>query len=158
MFYGIKRYPFALNSRWYQATVEIDSFSHEELFATKLRALLQRRKNRDLFDLQVGLQHLSMGPTRIVACFEHYLTLDGRPISRAVAEQRMLEKLSCNLEEDIAPLLLAGVDFSGANAIEAFKVIWRSLITRISGEPWKLTDEVVAELRETRYPNLALYG
>ena len=37
------------------------SFEPEELFGTKFRALLQRRKNRDLYDLSEGLKQLSIG-------------------------------------------------------------------------------------------------
>jgi len=78
------------------------------LAGTKLRALLQRRKNRDLFDLNEGLKQLSIDPDKLIACFEHYLVLEGKPISRAVDEQRMLEKLARSLTEDSAPLLPGG--------------------------------------------------
>ncbi len=87
--FGLKRYPFEIDSSWYQAKTDILSFEPEELFATKLRALLQRRKNRDLFDLCEGLKQLSMDPDKLIACFEHYLALEGSQISRAIAEQRI---------------------------------------------------------------------
>ncbi|HEY9714007.1 MAG TPA: nucleotidyl transferase AbiEii/AbiGii toxin family protein, partial [Chroococcales cyanobacterium] len=89
--YPLKSYPFELNSGWHQAKVDIISFEPEELFGTKLRALLQRHKNRDLFDLNEGLLQLGLDPTKIIESFDHYLALEGRPISRANAEQRMLE-------------------------------------------------------------------
>lgn len=44
---GYKNYPFSMESDWHQGRTEIVSFHPEELFGTKLRALLQRRKNRD---------------------------------------------------------------------------------------------------------------
>ena len=99
--FGIKPYPFAVESDWYQGKTEIASFEPEELFGTKLRALLQRRKNRDLFDLHHGLDQLALNPDKLIACFDHYLALEGNPITRAVAEQRMLEKLTRSLTEDI---------------------------------------------------------
>jgi len=40
----------------------------------------------DLLDLYEGFKQLSMEPDRLIACFEHYLVLEGRPISRAFAE------------------------------------------------------------------------
>ncbi len=58
--FGIRAYPFAVDSDWYQGKTEIASFEPEELFGTKLRALLQRRKNRDLFDLHHGLNQLAI--------------------------------------------------------------------------------------------------
>ncbi len=105
---GIRHYPFAVENDWYQGQTDIASFEPEELFGTKLRALLQRRKNRDLFDLAQGLEQLGLDTDKLVASFDHYLALEGNSITRAVAEQRMLGKLARNLTEDIAPLLPAG--------------------------------------------------
>jgi len=152
--YGFKKYPFEMNSRWHREKVEIISFDAEELFATKLRALLQRRKNRDLFDLNEGLNQLSMDPARVIMCFERYLAREGNQISRAAAEQRMLNKLRGVLTEDIAPLLPAGVTFSEEDAALAFGNVWRELIERIKGESWKRTEEVVEQFRQKKYPKL----
>ena len=151
---GIQQYPFAVESGWYQATANIASFAPEELFATKLRALLQRRKNRDLFDLHMGLQQLSMNPEALLACFDHYVTLEGKPITRANAEQRMLEKLTHSLTEDITPLLPPGIHFHENDAVAAFESIWTILISRIKGDPWKQTDRAIEELRKNKYPTL----
>jgi predicted nucleotidyltransferase component of viral defense system len=151
---GIRHYPFAVESDWYQGRTEIASFEPEELFGTKLRALLQRRKNRDLFDLGEGLKQLTLDADKLVASFHHYLALEGKPITRAAAEQRMLEKLTRSLTEDIAPLLPAGVRFSDDDAASAFERVWTELIVRLKGGGWKLTDKVIAELRRRRYPTL----
>lgn len=139
---------------WYQGMADIDSFEPEELFGTKLRALLQRRKNRDLFDLNEGLKRLGMSPAKMIACFEHYLALEARPISRAAAEQRMLEKLERNLAEDIEPLLPGGIHFKEDDAIAAFNNVWAELIVRIKGDAWKLTKQVAEEIRLKKYPGL----
>lgn len=154
--FGIKPYPFAVDSEWYRGTTEIASFEPEEVFGTKLRALLQRRKNRDLFDLHHGLEQLAMDPDKLIACFDHYLALEGRPITRAMAEQRMLEKLTRSLIEDIAPLLPAGVRFNDDDATQAFERVWKELITRIKGDAWKLTDKALEELRAKKYPDLLM--
>jgi len=152
--FGIRPYPFAVDSDWYRGEAEIASFEPEELFGTKLRALLQRRKNRDLFDLHHGLAQLAMDPDKLIACFDHYLALEGKPITRAVAEQRMLEKLTRSLTEDIAPLLPAGVRFNDDDAMRAFEHVWAELITRIKGDAWKLTEPALAALRTKKYPGL----
>lgn len=152
--FGVRHYPFEVENDWYQAKAEIVSFEPEEIFGTKLRALLQRRKNRDLFDLGEGLKQMTLDADRLVACFEHYLALEGASVSRAVAEQRMLEKLTRSLTEDIAPLLPAGVRFSDDDAVEAFGRVWTALVVRLKGDAWKLTDRVVAELRGKGFPTL----
>lgn len=114
-----------------------------------MRALLQRHKNRDLFDLNEGLKELSLDPGRVNECFEHYLALEGNPITRANAERRMLEKLSQSLTDDIAPLLPAGVTYTDADAVSAFGTVWNELISRISGEPWKSSQSVIEQYRKT---------
>jgi predicted nucleotidyltransferase component of viral defense system len=152
--YGIKQYPFEIDSSWFKAKTDIASFEPEELFGTKLRALLQRRKNRDLFDLYEGLRQLSIDSSKLISCLEHYLALEGVSITRANAEQRMLEKLRRSLTDDIAPLLPAGIKFDENAALDAFNLVWTELITQIKGDPWKLSERVIEELRNTRMPNL----
>ena len=151
---GIKRYPFAFENDWYRGKTEIASFEPEELFGTKLRALLQRRASRDLFDLHQGLEQLALVPGKVIASFDHYLALEGKQITRAMAEQRMLEKLTRSLTEDITPLLPAGIRFEEADAIYAFEQVWTELIVKIGGEGWKLAESVLKELRVKRFPGL----
>lgn len=151
---GLKPYPFALASGWHQARADIVSFEPEELFGTKLRALLQRRQGRDLFDLHEGLKQLALDTGKVIACLEHYLAAEGHPITRAEAEQRMLEKLTRSLTEDVDPLLPAGVRFSDEDAIEAFGRVWKELVVRIEGDAWKLTHKALEALRQERYPTL----
>jgi len=152
--YGLKSYPFEMASDWHTRATQIVSFEPEELFGTKLRALLQRSKNRDLFDLNEGLVHLGLDGIKVVECFNFYLNLEETPISRANAEERMLKKLNHSLVEDIAPLLPPGIVFDDATAIAAFGRIWGELIVRIPGDPWKSTDVVIQAIRRTKIPGL----
>ena len=48
------------------------SFDLPELIATKIRALFQRSKGRDLFDLWLAVRHSGAVPEDIAACFEPY--------------------------------------------------------------------------------------
>ena len=64
-------------------------------------------------------------------------------ITRANAEQRMLEKLTRSLTEDIAPLLPPGIVFTDATALAAFERVWFTLIARIDGDQWKTTPAVI---------------
>ena len=49
--YGHVTLPHSVSSRWFAGRAEILTFEVDELLATKLRALYQRRRGRDLFDL-----------------------------------------------------------------------------------------------------------
>lgn len=152
--FGLVTIPFTVRSDWYQAASDIVTFAPEEIFGTKLRALLQRRKTRDLFDLDHGLVQLGLDPARVVSAFEFYLAQEESVITRAHAEQRMLEKLTRSLTEDIRPLLPAGVRFNDDDAVRAFERVWRALIERIKGDPWKLTEKALEDLRAGKYPAL----
>jgi len=41
----------------------------DELLGTKLRALYQRKKGRDLLDLAIALEETDADPARILECF-----------------------------------------------------------------------------------------
>lgn len=65
--------PYSVASPWWSGQAEVRSFSVEELMGTKLRALHQRRKGRDLLDLWMVLTTLAPDDEEIVAAFHHYL-------------------------------------------------------------------------------------
>jgi predicted nucleotidyltransferase component of viral defense system len=45
------REKFDVQSEWFNGSADIITYEIDELMATKLRALYQRRKGRDLFDV-----------------------------------------------------------------------------------------------------------
>ena len=62
-----------VDSRWWTGKTTIPTFALDELMATKLRALYQRRKGRDLFDLWLVLTAVDVSPTEIVVGLRHYM-------------------------------------------------------------------------------------
>ncbi|MCC5952702.1 MAG: nucleotidyl transferase AbiEii/AbiGii toxin family protein [Acidimicrobiia bacterium] len=76
------RTPYRLDSSWWSGGADVLTFQPEELVATKLRALFQRKKGRDLFDLWLALTVLGLDPAQIVACFDPYRP-DGYTSERA---------------------------------------------------------------------------
>lgn len=58
---------------WFEGACDISTFQLEELLATKLRALHQRRKGRDLFDLALALDMFpNLDRDKLISCFRHY--------------------------------------------------------------------------------------
>jgi predicted nucleotidyltransferase component of viral defense system len=53
------------------------TYELEELLATKLRALYQRGKGRDLFDLVMALEAAKVDPERILKAFGEYMHHEG---------------------------------------------------------------------------------
>jgi len=47
-----------------------------------------------------------------------------------------------------------GIRFNDGDAMDAFGNVWRELIARITGDPWKLSGQVIDELRRGNRPNL----
>ena len=86
----LRTVPYVIDSPWFEGEADVVSFDLAELVATKLRALYQRSKGRDLFDLWLTITTLGQLPADIVAAFAPY-----RPpgYTRNLAEQNLRRKL-----------------------------------------------------------------
>jgi len=143
--------PYSVENPWFTGSAEIPTFSREEMLATKLRALLQRDKGRDLFDLSYALKLFAdLNAARIVECLGLYLADSNTPISRAQAEQRMFAKLSVpTFMTDIRPLLTPdeAARLNDGTIREAFIDVFGKLIVVMPGEPWAKTPEMKERFR-----------
>jgi predicted nucleotidyltransferase component of viral defense system len=133
--YGLKEIPFRVSSRWFERTCSIQTYELDELLATKLRALYQRKAGRDLFDLAVALTKGGASPERIVNAFLKYMEHEGHKITRAVFEENFALKMQDpEFLADISPLLSA--DYTWNPDAEA-PIVSSQLIERLPGDPWK---------------------
>lgn len=64
--------PHQIESLWWSGSANVKTFELAELVATKIRALHQRSKGRDLFDLWLALVQLEIPADRILQAFETY--------------------------------------------------------------------------------------
>lgn len=137
---------FRVNNPWFAGETSGPTFSRAEMLATKLRALLQRNKGRDLFDLSHALDVFDgLDRHRIIECFGQYLEQSKTPISRAEAEQRMFAKLNNpGFLTDLRPLLAGdqAASLTETSVKQAFTKILSSLIALIPGERWARTDDM----------------
>lgn len=132
--YGLQKKKFVLNSRWFSGTADIVCYHLDELMGTKLRALYQRRKGRDLFDLWVAINHSALVPARVVHAFQEYLKHEGIAVTRAMFEANLAEKLNMmKFSQDISPLLSPTVNWDFGNA---FHQVMSELISLLPGEAW----------------------
>ena len=104
---GHARRPFAVESPWFFGSTDVVTFPAEELLGTKLRALYQRKKGRDLYDLATFLdRHPELDLAKIVATFEDYITRGETPISKAEFEANLAAKVrDPTFGRDVRPLL-----------------------------------------------------
>lgn len=97
------RMPHVVESPWWSGMGDIITFTLAELVSTKIRALFQRKKGRDLFDLWLALTELNLNPDDILEAFPTYAP-PGLTAKRAIAdlEAKMLDPA---FRTDIAPLI-----------------------------------------------------
>jgi predicted nucleotidyltransferase component of viral defense system len=132
---GLKRHAFEVSSRWFAGAASIQTYELDELLGTKLRALFQRKKGRDLFDLALALQQTGVSPERVVDAFVRYTEAGGTPISRAMFEGNLAEKRTDPVfGADLTPLLAPGTSWSFEEAMDA---VAQKLVARLPGDPWK---------------------
>jgi predicted nucleotidyltransferase component of viral defense system len=108
---GLQVLPFRVASPWFSGDVALPTYRMEELLGTKLRALYQRKKGRDLFDLDVALRRYpDVDARQIVECFEEYLVQEGKTVSRRDFEANLVDKVTDPaFTDDVLPLLTVGL-------------------------------------------------
>ena len=77
----LKRVPFSINSEWFKGNADIITYEIDELMATKLRALYQRRKGRDLFDVWYAVDRKLMNLDKVFDIFFAYNAYNNVQIS-----------------------------------------------------------------------------
>ena len=70
---GLTKFPFRVENSWFTGEAELTTYHFEELLGTKLRALYQRKKGRDLFDLHIALQRKEVDIDKVLLCYRKYM-------------------------------------------------------------------------------------
>lgn len=92
-----------VRSSWFSGSADVQTFVPAELVATKIRALYQRKKGRDLFDLWLALTEMKLAGEAITAAFVPY-----RPhgLTTRLAVQNLRRKLQdADFRDDLVPLV-----------------------------------------------------
>ena len=127
--------PFQVRSRWFSGGAVVKTYELDKLLGTKLRALYQRKKGRDLFDLWTASRMAGVDPERVITCFGRYLDNDGLRVSRAEFERNMAAKLVDETStRDIEPLLAPRAAW---NLNDAARYAQDELIARLPGDALK---------------------
>jgi predicted nucleotidyltransferase component of viral defense system len=130
--HGFHRRPFNVRSRWFTGDCDINTFKLEELLATKVRALYQRKKGRDLFDLWLGLTEGGADPAKVVKIFKEYMNAEGHSIRREDYEENIEAKMKHpGFIEDVQPLLAANIEY---DVNVAFSLIREQVVPRVDNK------------------------
>jgi len=132
---GVARVPFRVDNPWFTGAADVATCALDELLCTKLRALYQRKKGRDLFDLWHALNLDRLNPAVLVTCFQRYLLEEGRTVTRAQFEENLAcKRADPDFRNDLGPLLRPGLSWDFEAAMDG---ILRKVVALLAGGPWK---------------------
>jgi predicted nucleotidyltransferase component of viral defense system len=113
----IQQTGFTVASRWFTGEASLPIYATTELLGTKLRALYQRRKGRDLFDLWQAHQAGVLDPQPVVDAFTHYMQAEAHAVSATEFIGNLDAKMThAGFLSDTPPLLRPGVTFEPTQA------------------------------------------
>ena len=107
--------PFSFPFRDQPVQTQIKGYDIHEMLGTKMRAMFQRKRGRDLFDLYWALTKspTPVDPSAIIESFQHYMKQEGTTAGRAefieILEAHLLDRGFC---ADMGPLLRSGITYA----------------------------------------------
>ena len=117
---GLKEIPYQINSPWFSGQCMITGYEIEELLGTKLKALYQRKKGRDLFDLYWALTRQNIDTENVIHCYQIHMknAVDKPPTQKQFlvnVDEKMMDK---DFLEDIRLVLKQGIEYDNKMAWE----------------------------------------
>lgn len=127
---GLKKTPYTIKNTWFSGECMLTGYELEELLGTKLRALYQRRKGRDMFDLYWALTNQNVDVEKVIYCYTTYMeySVEKPPTQKqflANLEEKMADR---EFLEDIHIVLKPGIEYDNEKAWDITK---RELLMKI---------------------------
>lgn len=117
-------FPFEISSDWFTGNCEIRTYSMNELLGTKLRALYQRSKGRDLFDLDYARRNKEINVDEMILCFRRYIefaTNKKPPSPKEFLLNIEAKQNDPNFTGDMEGLLRPEIEYNQEEAVEWLK-------------------------------------
>ncbi len=130
---GLVPRDLVVENSWFSGTASIATYRLEELLATKLRALYQRKRGRDLFDLALALEREpELNLEAIAEGFRCYLGNEGLKVTRTEFERNLDEKLADpRFGRDVEALLSTEGLAESFDVADAARAVREALLARI---------------------------
>ena len=131
---GFHKVPFEVNNKWFSGKCEITTYSLGELVGTKLRALYQRKKGRDLFDMQVALDYGKIDIEKTLECYNKYMdfVVDKAPTYKQFVQNMELKLQDPEFLDDTDILLRPDADKFDPQ--RAYSMVKNTFIDRLPGK------------------------
>jgi predicted nucleotidyltransferase component of viral defense system len=95
---GYQQFPFQIDTSWFTGSCNITTYRLEELLGTKLRALYQRRKGRDLYDLYKALVQVpDINKEALLQCYHAYMDF---VVAEPPTKKIFLQNLETKMQDD----------------------------------------------------------
>jgi predicted nucleotidyltransferase component of viral defense system len=127
----LQQFPFEVKSSWFNGKCELTTYRLEELLGTKLRALYQRRKGRDLYDMHIALtQQTDLDREALLHSYREYMKFS---VQNPPSRKEFLLNLEAKMKDaeflgDTTALLRPDVPY---NQEVAYQLVRTQLIERI---------------------------
>lgn len=127
--YGLQGIPVKLVSEWKMSEALVPTYGLDEILATKLRALYQRKKGRDLFDLWYALSNSDVNVNRVIEAFKYLMKEEDNNVTQKEFIENMEKKIEdSDFRGDMNGLLRSGVVY---DIIEAYELVKTNLLEKI---------------------------
>ncbi|MEA1787738.1 nucleotidyl transferase AbiEii/AbiGii toxin family protein [Arenibacter sp. GZD96] len=129
--HGLQPFPFEVKSSWFNGKCELTTYRLEELLGTKLRALYQRRKGRDLYDMFIALsQQPDLDKEALLHSYREYMKFS---VEHPPTQKQYLLNMEAKMQDaeflgDTTALLRPDVPY---NPQEAYELVRTELIEKI---------------------------
>ena len=120
--FPIQEIDFEVKSQWFMGKCKLNTYELHELIGTKLRALYQRKKGRDLFDINWALRHHDISFENIIKSFYAYMEYGGHSVTAkqylSNLENKLKDPIFCH---DIDNFKRSDIEYDIHNAFENIK-------------------------------------
>lgn len=128
---GLTQFPFEVKSSWFKGSCNVTTYELEELLGTKLRALYQRSKGRDLYDMHIAISRKPfLSVFSLLNCYKEYM---GYSVDKPPTQKQYILNMEEKMKNpeflgDTAALLRPDVPYDPHTAYELVRT---KLIERI---------------------------
>lgn len=129
--HGYTQFPFEVKSSWFNGSCDLTTYQLEELLGTKLRALYQRSKGRDLYDMFIALtQRPHIDIDALLHSYHEYMRFS---VEKPPTQQQYIQNMEAKMKDpeflgDTTALLRPDVLY---DPYQAYEIVRSQLIEKI---------------------------
>ena len=128
--FGFVMIPFEVQNPWYTGHCNVLTYSIDELIGTKIRALYQRKKGRDLFDIYYAFKLGKLDIEKTIFCYKKYMMMSTGfvPSIKMYTDNLSMKIIDPVFISDLKPLLRLGIEY---DSTDAFSMMINTFIAKM---------------------------